>query len=428
VVALDRAVLAVDLGEDTQVAVLMDHERRILARRCVAVKAYGLGGLLGWAAQAAVAGGFVGVVVACEPTGYRWRTLMELADAAGMGFVCVQPLRVHRAREEDDYTRDKTDHKDAVLIGTLTLRLDCYLPERATAHWARLRHLGQRRFDLVGEVVATGRQLLDLLACCWPAMLGCAAKPLVTTTWLACLSATVEHCGGDPAQLRRLGRDEFAALVRPHLARFGARKLSHRIVDRCHMALADPHGVVTQRPGGLERIGLLLEDWGTAHARLSDVERRMVGVLDAMGLTGLVTSIPGVSAVTAAAILAETGDLSRFASARSVVKHAGLNPAENTSATLRGATRLSRRGRPRLRVAAWRAVWAAKPHNPVLAARFARLTTRDRGRLSDAQARVACAASLLRWLHAIITTGQPFSPDIATGNANRRSRKLQLAA
>jgi hypothetical protein len=34
-------------------------------------------------------------------------------------------------------------------------------------------------------------------------------------------------------------------------------------------------------------------------------------------------------------ILAETGDLTRFASAHSVVKHAGLNPAENTSATFR---------------------------------------------------------------------------------------------
>jgi len=31
-VARDRAVLAVDLGEDKQVAVVMDHECRVLAR------------------------------------------------------------------------------------------------------------------------------------------------------------------------------------------------------------------------------------------------------------------------------------------------------------------------------------------------------------------------------------------------------------
>jgi transposase len=45
-----------------------------------------------------------------------------------------------------------------------------------------------------------------------------------------------------------------------------------------------------------------------------------------LGLTELVTSIDGLSAVGAAVILAETEDLSRFASARSVVKHAVLNP------------------------------------------------------------------------------------------------------
>ncbi|MFD0524606.1 transposase [Paractinoplanes durhamensis] len=73
--------------------------------------------------------------------------------------------------------------------------------------------------------------------------------------------------------------------------------------------------------------------------------------------------------------------LTRFASARSVVKHAGLNPAENTSATFRGQTRLSRRGRPGLRLAAWRAVWGALPHNPVLHAKFTHLTRRDTDRL-----------------------------------------------
>ena len=50
VVRRDRAVLAVDLGEDKQAAVLVDHEGRVLARKTVKVKAHQLGGLLEWAA------------------------------------------------------------------------------------------------------------------------------------------------------------------------------------------------------------------------------------------------------------------------------------------------------------------------------------------------------------------------------------------
>jgi transposase len=408
-------ILSIDLGEDKQVAALLDHDGRVLGRRTVLAKAYALGGLLSWAAGQAQRHGACGVVVGCEPTGHRWRAVMGLADDAGLGFVCVQSLRVHLAREADDYTRDKTDHKDAVVIGKLISRLDCYLPERAQADWARLRHLGQRRARLVTEVIACGQQVTDLLACCWPAALSCAAQPLESSSWWACLAVVVDGCGDDPASMTALGRDGFLTAARAQVRRLGAQRLSRKVADRFFAALVDRAGVAAQRRGGLERVGFLLDDWCHTTSRLSDVESRMVGVLDAMGLTALVTSIPGLSAVGAAVILAETGDLSRFASARSVVKHAGLNPAENTSATFRGTTQLSRRGRPGLRLAAWRAVWGALPHNPVLAARYTHLTRRERDQLAPAQARAACAATLLRWLHAIVTRRQPFHPDIATG-------------
>ncbi|ONI93081.1 hypothetical protein ALI22I_00210 [Saccharothrix sp. ALI-22-I] len=50
-----------------------------------------------------------------------------------------------------------------------------------------------------------------------------------------------------------------------------------------------------------------------------------------LGLTALVGSITGLSVLGAAAILAETGDPTRFASARALVKHAGLAPGDKSS-------------------------------------------------------------------------------------------------
>jgi transposase len=428
VVARDRAVLAVDLGEDKQVAALVDHEGRVLARKSVRAKAHQLGGLLGWAAGQAARAGFAGLVVACEPTGHRWKALMGLADGAGAGFVCVQSLAVARAREGDDYTRDKTDHRDARLIGKLAVRLECYLPERAEEAWARLRHLGARRLGLAGDVVAGRQQIGDLLACAWPAALGVAARPLESTTWLAAMGVVTDRCCGDPARLRKTGYDRFAAAVRRELPRWGAKRACRKIVTGLWEALADRGGVTAQRRGALERVHLLMADWRSLLARLADTEGRMCAVLDELGLTGLVTSIDGLSAAGAAAILAETGDLSRFASARSVVKHAGLNPAENTSATLAGRTRVSRRGRPGLRTAAWRAAWAGLRHNRVLAARYAHLTGRDGARLAGGQARAACAAALLRWLYAVITRRQPWDARIAAGVIPARAATAPAAA
>ena len=296
------------------------------------------------------------------------------------------------------------------------IRLGCYLPERADEVWARLRHLGARRFALVADVISCMQQVSDLLACAWPAALGVAARPLEATTWLAAMGAIADRCNGNPARLRTMGYEKFVAAVRRELPRWGAKNVYHKIVKGLWEALADAGGVAAQRRGALERVHLLMGDWRSLLARLADAEGRMTAVLDELGLRELVTSIDGLSAVGAAVILAETGDLTRFASARAVVKHAGLNPSEHTSATLAGKTRISRRGRPGLRAAAWRAVWGGMRHNRVLHARHAHLTGRPEGnQLSDGQARAACTATLLRWLHAVVTRRQMWDPRVAAG-------------
>jgi transposase len=103
----------------------------------------------------------------------------------------------------------------------------------------------------------------------------------------------------------------------------------------------------------------------------------MVAVLGQLKITDLACSIDGLSPVGAAAILAETDDLRRFTSARAVVKLAGLAPRERLSGTFAGRARLSGAGRPRLRVAAWRAVWGCLQNSRVYAARSAATPTRS---------------------------------------------------
>ena len=136
----------------------------------------------------------------------------------------------------------------------------------------------------------------------------------------------------------------------------------------------------------------------------------MISVLDELKLTALATSIPGLSPVGAAAILAETGDPNRFATGRALVKHAGLAPREKLSGTFVGRTKLTGHGRPGLRLAAWRAVWGAQRANPVYAARYRHLTSREQNKLTATQAQTVIAAAILRQLHAVITTGQRLGP------------------
>jgi len=156
--------------------------------------------------------------------------------------------------------------------------------------------------------------------------------------------------------------------------------------------------------------GSCLLDWDEAQAKRADVEARMTGVLDELGLTALVTSIDGLSPVGAAAILAPTWDLARFTSARAVVKHAGLAPRERQSGTFTGRARVTGAGRPGLRVAAWRAVRGCLQTNRVYAARYRHLTTRDHNRLTPAQAQTAVAGAILRQLYAVVVHQQAWDP------------------
>ena len=126
--------------------------------------------------QKARSAGFASVTVACEPTGHRWRVLDELAARRGLALVCVQPLLVWRAREGEDLTWDRSDPKDAVIIARLAAGLRCYVPERTTESWARLRHLCARRVQLTTEATAGVQQLRDLLECVWPAALSASGR------------------------------------------------------------------------------------------------------------------------------------------------------------------------------------------------------------------------------------------------------------
>jgi transposase len=238
----------------------------------------------------------------------------------------------------------------------------------------------------------------------------------------------VRRDGGDLDRTRRLGLARFERAVRAEVTRRGKTRPCLRIIRHLFAALDDRAGVVAHRPAVFERLEWTLTDWDAARAKLTDVEMRMVSALDELDLTALVTSIDGLSPVGAAAILAQTGDLRRFSSARAVVKHAGLAPRERKSGTFTGKARVTGAGRPQLRVAAWRAVWGCLQTNRVYAARYRHLTSRETNRLTPTQAQTAVAAAILRQLYAVVTQQRAWDPVIAAHGTTTWKETVSTAA
>ena len=119
-------------------------------------------------------------------------------------------------------------------------------------------------------------------------------------------------------------------------------------------------------------------------------------------LIGLLTTIPGISAVAAPAILSEIGaDMSRFPNAGHLVAWAGLCPGQNESAGKRKPSRL-RKGAPWLKTMLVQCAWAAKrTKDSYYRAQFFRLQAK-RG---PQKAICAVAASILTAIYHILKDG-----------------------
>src|SRR6201987_2683937 len=346
----DGAVVGIDLAEEKQALAVIDHDVRVVARKTVRVKAFGLGEALDWAVGQARAKGFDRVTVACEPTGPRWMQVQRLCAERGLPLVCIQPLISHIAREQQDYTTHKTDESDCVMIARLAVELHCYIPEELDETWAYLRHLGRRRQQLITARTASGQRIMDFLSVAWPAVTETCADPVESRTWLAALEVVTARCGADPGTLAAMGREGVTALIRGAVAGWGITRAHGPICARGFAALTDTEGAVTWSRRGLLR-----------------------RVADELGLSRL-ADIPGLTAVGAAAILAETGDPHRYDSSSSLVKHAGMSPSDNAHGAFSGQAHISRRGRPGLRLVVWRAVWPMLPVNPGMAGKHQAMT------------------------------------------------------
>ena len=123
----------------------------------------------------------------------------------------------------------------------------------------------------------------------------------------------------------------------------------------------------------------------------------------------LITSIPGVGALTAAKVLAEIPYIASYPSARQVAAYAGLNPKQRVSGTsVRGRSCLSKIGNARVRKALYMPAVVTLACNPILQDLRERL--RQRGKHSMAILG-AVMRKLLHLIYGVLKSGKPFDPN-----------------
>jgi transposase len=119
----------------------------------------------------------------------------------------------------------------------------------------------------------------------------------------------------------------------------------------------------------------------------------------------ILTSLPGVKVVRAAAFAAHSLPIERFPTPGHLYSATGLAPASYESATVRRRTAISRTGLPEHRDALMGIAWGLGLHAPAFQARRRELAQRG---LTGIQARVALARHACRLCWRLLHTQQPY--------------------
>ena len=130
-------------------------------------------------------------------------------------------------------------------------------------------------------------------------------------------------------------------------------------------------------------------------------------------------AIKGVGLVTVSGFIAEVGDIRRFDDPKQLQKLAGYAIVSNESGKHKGESRISYRGRKRLRYVLYEAALSLIGRNPEFKAIHEYYRTRKENPLKKMQSVVAIACKVIRIFYVILTKGVDYNPEKMMGDIRR---------
>ena len=214
------------------------------------------------------------------------------------------------------------------------------------------------------------------------------------------------------------GRRMIEALIAGETDPLKLAVLAHRRIQASAAELeAALRGRVTAHHRFL--LQLHLDHVDALDAAIARIDREVDGNVEPFrAAIELLTTIPGVSRLSAEVIVSEIGlDMERFATDAQLISWAGLCPRNDESAGKRRSTQM-KKGAPWLKTTLIQCAWSAtRNKNGYLAAQYVRLRSRRGGK----KAIGAVAASILTAIHHMLKNGTRYQ-DLGADHFDRRAK------
>jgi transposase len=406
----------IDWAEDHHDIAVENRDGELLGRRRISDDAAGLAQLLALLAEHGDMAEDPIAVAIETPRGL----LTACLRATGRPVYPINPMAVARYRDRHSVAGRKSDHGDAVVLaGILRTDLHAHRPLPADTELAQaIAVLARAQQDAVWARTTCHNKLRSHLREYYPGFL--AAFATARGGILRPEARVILAAAPDPAAAAKLTLAQLRALLRKAGRSRGIDAESTRLRDALRTAQMRQLPLVEQAMG--RQALALLGQLNAACAAADDLEQAAIETFNQHPDAEIITSFPGLGALTGARVLAETGDdRSRFTDAKGLKAYAGAAPV--TRASGKTTAILHRRIKNnRLNAAGYTWTFAALTASPGARSHYDR---RRAGGDRHAAAQRNLFGRLLGCLHHCLTTGQHY--DEATAFPNPAS-KLPHAA
>lgn len=344
-----------------------------------------------------------------EPTGHYWFALGKFLQDNGMKPVHVNPHHVKKSKELDDNNPNKNDRKDPKTIAALVNEGRFSYPYLPTGIYAEIRSLSNLRFQTQEEVTRIKNRLARWFSIYFPEYKD------VYRDLKAVSGRMVLKVAPLPEDIRNLGVEGVNQTWRDAKLRGAGRKRAKTLVSAAEHSVGSKEGTAAAR----YELKNLLEDMDVYTARLEEVLGKIEEMLKEIPYVDKLMEIKGIGMATVSGFIAEVGDIGRFDNPKQLQKLAGYAIVANDSGKHNGESRISYRGRKRLRYVLYEAAISLVGKNEEFRAIHEYYRTRRENPLKKMQSVVAVACKLLRVFYAILTKGVDYDPKKLMGDIKR---------
>ena len=332
--------------------------------------------------------------IGLEATGHYGQNLKLFLENNDFSFMEFNPLLINRFVHSKSLRKTKTDSIDALMIAQylMTVEYKPYPPSFYT--FEKLKSLTRFRDSLIRQRSRQLVELTNILDKVFPEF-----KPFFKGRFSATALYILSHYAS-PEKISNMNSKSYEPLRHLSRGRFS-------MVDFVELKTLVRNTVGSTCDYLLQEMEITIDIYNQLQSKAEEIELRIHDcVLD---LAPPMLTIPGIGAASAAVILSEFGDLSKFNSPSKLLSFAGMEPGYFQSGTSESTGKMVKHGSSHLRYAMMNCAQTVINNEPTFAAYYAKK------RAEGKEHRVALthvAKKLLRVIYTLQTKELSYNPDL----------------